>query len=274
MNRNLLMGVGVALAVGVAVIVVSRGGRDSGAVTVSAPKSAEAMRLYDQASKLAKSRKPVEAKMIYQELLEQHPDAENIVQIQQELHQLNMDLLFSKQQVPEKTLIHAVEPGDTLGKIARRYNTTVEFLKKSNDLKSDTIRVGQKLRVWKGNFNIFVDKSQNILILKDGEEMLKVYTVSTGENNSTPVGTFTITSLLENPVWFNSGVIVPPESPQNVLGTRWLGFEEAPGYGIHGTIEPETIGRQVTAGCVRMLNDEVEELYSLIPRGTKVVIVD
>ncbi len=118
-----------------------------------------------------------------------------------------------------------------------------------------------------------MDKSQNVLFLKNGDEVLKVYKVSTGTNNSTPVGTFKITSKLVDPVWFNKGIVVPPDSPQNVLGSRWLGFD-MPGYGIHGTVEPETIGQQVTAGCVRMRNSDVEEVYSLIPLGTEIVIVD
>lgn len=135
------------------------------------------------------------------------------------------------------------------------------------------IRLGQKLRIWTAPFNIYIDKSQNILILKKGDEAVKVYSVSTGENNSTPIGTFKITDKLPDPVWFNRGVVVPPESPNNVLGSRWLGFD-IPGYGIHGTTEPDAIGQQVTAGCVRMRNPEVEELYDMIISGTEVVIVD
>ena len=48
----------------------------------------------------------------------------------------------------------------------------------------------------------------------------------------------------------------------------------AKGYGIHGTAEPEKLGQQVTAGCVRMKNEEVEELYGILPPGTEVTIVD
>ena len=118
-----------------------------------------------------------------------------------------------------------------------------------------------------------VDKSQNILVLKSDDEIIKTYRVSTGLNNCTPVGNFKIISKLPNPVWFKAGAIVPPESPENVLGSRWLGFD-LPGYGIHGTIQPETIGQQITQGCVRMLNQDVEELYSLVPMGTEVTIVD
>ncbi len=78
---------------------------------------------------------------------------------------------------------------------------------------------------------------------------------------------------LPNPTWFKAGAVVPPESPENVLGTRWMGFDLA-GYGIHGTVEPQNLGKQVTQGCVRMANQDVEELYTIIPVGTEVTVVD
>ena len=87
------------------------------------------------------------------------------------------------------------------------------------------------------------------------------------------MGTFKITTKLVNPVWYKSGAVVPPDSPENILGTRWMGFD-LEGYGIHGTTSPESIGTQATAGCVRMLNNEVEELYTFLPQGTEVTIVD
>lgn len=235
--------------------------------------SKEAKELYQKAVHFRKSRNMLKAKETYQEILVKHSDVENIQLIQKELEDLNMNILFSNVLVPNKSVMHEVVLGDTLGKIAKKYGTTVDFIKKSNNLKSDIIRVGQRLRIWTGEFNVLVDKSQNVLILKDGNEVVKVYSVSTGENNSTPNGTFEITTKLVDPVWFNRGVIVPPESPENVLGTRWLGFD-LPGYGIHGTTEPERIGRQETAGCVRMLNEDVEELYTLLVKGTKVTVVD
>ena len=67
--------------------------------------------------------------------------------------------------------------------------------------------------------------------------------------------------------------MIPPESPDNALGSRWLGFD-IKGYGIHGTLQPDKIGQQVTAGCVRMRNADVEELYRILPYATEVVITD
>ena len=229
--------------------------------------------LYTKAASLRQKGEALKAKQYYQEILKNYPETENIAAIQKELEALNLDVIFSQTQVPDKTVIHEVVAGDTLGKIAKKYKTTVEFIQRSNNLKSDVIRIGQKLRIWTGTFNLLIDKSQNVLILKDGNEVVKVYDVATGENNCTPTGAYTITTKLIDPVWFSRGAIVPPESPENVLGSRWLGFD-LPGYGIHGTTEPDSIGTQSTAGCIRMLTNDVEELYSIVPKGTSVVIVD
>ncbi len=231
-----------------------------------------AQKLFEEAMNLRKDGELLKAKELYQKILTDYQDYENMESVQDELNNLNIQIISSNAVTPQ-TVMHEVAVGDSLGKIASKYGTTIDLIKKNNNLSSNVIRVGQKLRIWTAPFNIFVDKSQNVLFLKTGDEILKIYKVSTGKNNSTPVGKFKIVSKLVDPVWFNHGVVVPPESPQNVLGTRWMGFD-IPGYGIHGTVEPDAIGQQVTAGCVRLRNQEVEELYDMIPMGTQVVIVD
>lgn len=118
-----------------------------------------------------------------------------------------------------------------------------------------------------------MDKSQNILLLKAGDTVFKTYNVATGANNSTPSGTFKIVEKIPNPPWYKPGEVIPPGSPKNILGTRWLGLNK-PGYGIHGTTDPKSIGTQATAGCIRMTNQDVEELYNIVPVGVEVTIVD
>ena len=183
-----------------------------------------------------------------------------------------MALLFSPT-VTDMDKNHQVKSGDTLGRIASAYGTTVEFLKRANGLKNDVIHPGQKLKVPKGKFTIVVDKSQNQLLLTEDNQFVKTYPVATGKDNSTPVGTFKIVTRLPNPVWYKQGAVVPPDSPENILGTRWLGIDKQ-GYGIHGSVDPDAIGHQVTAGCVRMTNGDVEELFDIVPVGTEVTIVD
>ncbi len=212
------------------------------------------------------------AKELYQKLLSDFPNSREIGQWQRSAEDLNMRILFSPVMTPQ-SVKYEVQPGDSLEKIAKSYKTTVELIKRSNALTDDRIYAGMKLRVWNAPFAIFVDKSQNLLLLKCNEEVIKTYTVSTGSNNCTPVGTFKIIEKIVNPPWYKDGRKIPPESPENILGTRWMGIDKE-GYGIHGTTAPESLGKQATAGCVRMANKDVEELFSIIPQGTVVTIVD
>ena len=216
----------------------------------------------------------LQARKLYKEVFSQLTQPSLIEEVRRKIESLNIKILFSKI-IDEDSFLYEVEPGDTLGKIAKKFGTTVELLKKANNLSSDIIRIGDKLKVTKAKFSIVVDKSQNRLFLKKGNEIFKTYIVSTGKNNSTPAGTFKIIAKLKNPVWFRKdiGAVVPPDSPENVLGSRWLGLS-IEGYGIHGTNKPDKLGEQNTQGCIRMSNKDVEELFSIVPRGTEVTIVD
>ena len=271
MDRRILIG-GVAVGVVIVALFALFGGKKVD-VQVIPGQEISAVQLYARALDSKKEGEFLKAKESYQMILTDHPDFLDIEKVQKELEELNMELIFSTTMIPDRTIAHKVQSGDTLGELAKKHGTTIDLIKRSNRLTSNVIRVGQLLRIWTGTFNIFIDKSQNLLTLRDQEDILKVYNVSTGEGNITPVGEFEIVSRLVDPVWFNKGIVVPPGSPQNVLGSRWLGFDLS-GYGIHGTIDPETIGKQVTAGCVRMRNEDVEELYSIVPRGTRVIIID
>jgi lipoprotein-anchoring transpeptidase ErfK/SrfK len=271
-NQRWIFIAGGILAVLIVVVLIGRNKNEHSSSPVSSA-TGEVKKLYEEAVRLELNGQKLEAKAAFQKIVNEYSDFEQMEAIQKHLGDISLDIILSNVETPNNTEIREVQAGDSLGKIAKQYNTTVDLIKQSNGLANDVIRVGQRLRVWKGKFSIFVDKSQNILILKNGDEVVKVYNVSTGLNNSTPVGKFKITSKLVDPVWFKSGAVVPPESPANVLGTRWMGFDIA-GYGIHGTTEPDKIGQQVTAGCVRMRNEEVEQLYMLVPTGTEVTVQD
>lgn len=196
-----------------------------------------------------------------------------IEDIQKRLEDVNMKIIFSGVSIPNETAVREVKEGDSLSMIADEYRTTTDLIKRENGLLSNVIRPGQRLRIWTGRFSVVVNKSQNLLFLKSNGEIVKTYRVSTGKDNITPVGTFKIINKLVDPSWTHNGKLIPANSPENILGTRWLGFD-IPSYGIHGTTQPESIGKQATAGCVRMLNKEVEELYSILPVNTEVTIMD
>ncbi len=225
------------------------------------------------ANSLIESGDFIAAREVYMKLLRSMPGHSDIAELEKNIWALNMKILFSKIEEPY-SLIYEVNPGDTLVAIARKFNTTIELIKRSNGLNSDLIRIEQRLKVINAPVSIIVDKSQNVLTFKINDEIVKVYPCSTGQFNSTPVGKFKIVNKLVEPTWFKAGAIVPPDSPDNILGSRWMGFDSGSGYGIHGTTEPETIGQQITAGCVRMYNSDVEELYDIVPVGSEVTIID
>ncbi|MBN1689377.1 MAG: L,D-transpeptidase family protein [Candidatus Omnitrophica bacterium] len=226
-----------------------------------------------EAVELTEQGKYLEAQGKYEGILCQSNLTEDEkVAIQKGYEELNMKLIFSRIETPN-SFFHQVQPGESLYKIAKKYAVTIDLLRKSNSLTSDVIHPEMKLKVQKGVFSVQVDKSDNILILLLDEKPIKHYPVATGRDNRTPIGEFEIKNKLVNPTWFHAGTVVPPESPENILGTRWLGFDYQ-GYGIHGTTQPDSIGKQATSGCIRMHNHDVEEIYSILPRGTKVIIAD
>jgi lipoprotein-anchoring transpeptidase ErfK/SrfK len=214
-----------------------------------------------------------EAKKILDNQKQETINPSMINRIQDKIYEINLKMLFSPDSEDKCSKIYTVKRGDALAKIARKFNTTVDLIKKANNLSSTKIIPGQELKVNVCEFSLVVDKSQNLLFLKRDGEVFKTYTVATGKNGRTPEGNFKIINKLVKPTWYKAGAVVLPDNPENILGSRWLGIDKA-GYGIHGTTDPENLGQQVTLGCVRMANQEVEELYTIIPVGTEVTIVE
>jgi lipoprotein-anchoring transpeptidase ErfK/SrfK len=223
---------------------------------------------YQHARVLEGEGKLAEARALLQPLADDGGASDNILDL---LSAIDTKVLFTAAPAPEKT-DYTIASGDSLGKLAQKFGTTVELIKKSNNLSRDMIRVGDRLRIYQGHFTVSVSKTTNELRLTDNGKFFKRYRVGTGEYSKTPVGEFKITARIANPPWWRSdGKTIPFGDPENILGTHWLGLN-VPGYGIHGTWNTNSIGKQATAGCIRLLNDDIAELYVVLPVGTPVVI--
>ncbi len=127
---------------------------------------------------------------------------------------------------------------------------------------------------------IVVDRTTNQLTLYDGFDLEKTYPVATAAAGYvTPPGQWTIIDKRENPTWTNPapttwGADLPafiPPGPGNPLGTRAL-YLDASGIRIHGTSDVSSIGTHASHGCIRMLMSDVEEIYPLVPIGTRVIV--
>ena len=108
-------------------------------------------------------------------------------------------------------------------------------------------------------YKIVVHTKEFRLDLFRNGKLYKSYPVAIGRPETpTPKGEFTIVNKDEDP------------GPR--FGARWLGLS-VPHIGIHGTNHPQSIGRAVSEGCVRLHNPDIEELYWMLPLGTPVTIV-
>lgn len=222
-----------------------------------------------QARVLLQAGKLAEARALLQPLAAATDAPEELLALLGEVH---TQILFSPAPAPEKAE-HVVVAGDTLGKLAQQYGTTVQLIQQAHRLSSDVIRPGDRLRIWQRPFTVQVSKSANTLtVLCDGS-FFKRYRVGTGEHSRTPVGQFRITTRIAQPPWWREGEMIPYGDPNNILGTHWLGLD-SPGYGIHGTWDTNSIGRATTAGCIRLRNEDVAELFAMLPVGTVVNIQD
>lgn len=109
-------------------------------------------------------------------------------------------------------------------------------------------------------YSIEIDLEQKTLTLKRFTEILETYPVAVGKPSTpTPVGDWQIIQKTMN--------------PGGPFGTRWMRLNIPwGGYGIHGTNAPESIGTAASNGCIRMFNEDVNELYDIVPLGTPVKI--
>lgn len=113
---------------------------------------------------------------------------------------------------------------------------------------------------------VVVSLPDRTLSLVENGEVVRMFPVAVGAPHTpTPVGTFTIKNRIPHPTYYRPGRVIAP-GPSNPLGTRWMGLD-IKGYGIHGTDEPQSIGHARSHGCVRLHNDDVEQLFELLRPG-------
>ncbi|WP_256217524.1 L,D-transpeptidase family protein [Paenibacillus sp. OV219] len=122
---------------------------------------------------------------------------------------------------------------------------------------------------------IIVNKGTNKLAFYIDGELVKTFSVGTGRSpDLTPEGSFKIVNKIKNRPYYKDHIA--GGDPTNPLGDRWLGLQVGATYGttyaIHGNNNSKSIGKYVSAGCIRMLNDEIHWLYPQIVIGTKVIV--
>lgn len=216
------------------------------------------------------------ARAHFSEALNAGLSAADTVEARAELRKLGRETIFSPSAKPGDPLTeyYTIVPGDSLYKIAKRYDITAELLARINGIKNlNLIQAGRRVKVVKGPFHVRVNKNTHTLDVFINDTFVDHYSVGLGSDDSTPPGGWVVKDKLKNPTYYppRGGKIVSADDPENPLGERWIGLQGVSGdaigqmrIGIHGTIEPESIGQNASMGCVRMLNEDVEMVFDLL----------
>jgi lipoprotein-anchoring transpeptidase ErfK/SrfK len=191
--------------------------------------------------------------------------------------------------------------------LQERYHASIPFLQKLNPtLDMEKLAVGDEVRVPNvppfkieavralgklpvvlefKNRRIHVDTKERILDLYENEKLVATFPITPGAAHlPAPVGTWRILGIATMPYFrHDEGVLnhgirtsnffnIPP-GPNNPVGVVWIGLNK-PGIGIHGTNNPETIGRAGSHGCIRVANWDVIRLANMITEGMTVTIAN
>lgn len=205
--------------------------------------------------------------------------------LREELSRLGTETILSSRIVAGDPLVdrYIIREGDSLARIAGQFLVSPELLARINGLADkNRIRAGQTLKVVKGPFRAVVSKSRFRLDVYVQDTLVKSYAVGLGADGSTPTGAWRVGTKLVNPTYYppRGGDILSADDPNNPLGERWIGLVGVSGeavgqerYGLHGTIEPDSIGKNTSMGCIRLRNEDVEELYDFLVEKHGVVTV-
>ncbi len=249
-------------------------------------------RLIDEAQILEAKGDPVAARAVLNRALHLRDASDADRQMARDLlTDLNERLVFSPNVWPGDpiALTHTVARGEFLSTIVKKHNLGVDWraILDINRIPSPKrVREGQTLKLIRGPFHAIVHKRDYRLDLYWGPGdspsdwiYIRSFPTGLGEQDSTPVGIFRVKNKLANPAWTNprTGERFSADDPKNPIGEYWVGLEGIGdssvlvGYGLHGTIDPQSIGQNLSMGCVRLADDDIRLVFGLLSVGDSIV---
>lgn len=166
---------------------------------------------------------------------------------------------------------HMIQPGDHLESIASQHKLSWEYLARLNKVDPKRIRAGQRLKLVRGPFSAVVELRDFSLTVHLQGYYVKRYAVGIGKDGSTPLGKFPVLNKVVNPQYTDpDGRVIEGDDPHNPLGERWIDLGGS--YGIHGTIDPDSVGRAASRGCIRLRDTDVVDVFDFLVVGSEVAI--
>jgi LysM repeat protein len=183
---------------------------------------------------------------------------------------------------------YPVTSGEKLMAIGKQHNVPWEILQEVNKIsRPELVKAGTMIKVINGPFHARIYRSTFTMDLYLQHVFVRSFRVGLGqEGRETPTGLWRVKEggKLIKPPWSHpdTGKLLNYGDPGYALGSRWIALEgitgnakNRSGFGIHGTVEPETIGTKSSRGCIRLHNGDVIKVYNLlVPGYSQVEIVD
>ena len=181
------------------------------------------------------------------------------------LDRLAGTVIYSRQHLLERP--HEVQPGETLEHIASLYEVPWELLANINGIRDPKhLRTGEQLKVVRGPFNALVELDKFRLTLFVQGRYAGRFKIGVGKDKVTPEGEFTVWQKIPNPTYYGTPVI-DQDDPNNPLGEYMLDLGDK--LMIHGTNDPQSIGRAESKGCIRLDNRDIKDVYEILSVKTE-----
>jgi lipoprotein-anchoring transpeptidase ErfK/SrfK len=202
-------------------------------------------------------------------------------------------VVFSRDIFPDDTRArkYVIKPGDKLVEIVKREQLDVphEGIQRINKIDPAKLIPGQTLKLIQGPFDVIITKHTYTLDLYNHGMFVKSYRIGLGQNGSTPTGRWIVSQggRVRSAPWTppptagQTGTLYPGQ-PGYPLGKDglWIALQGADkrtemlsGFGIHGTNEPDSIGRDASLGCIRLGDNDIAELFAMLCDGKSQVLV-
>jgi hypothetical protein len=235
-----------------------------------------AQKKYEDGLKALQNDDPIMARSLLNEALHRDPMGSFQDNAREKLTRLGEETIFSGKCVKGDPLtsFHVMGPGELLVHLERKFRIPYKLIMRCNSIANERrVRAGQRLKIAEGPFHAIIDKSDFRLDLFLKDVFVKSFIVGLGADDSTPTGEWIVKDKVPNPRYYppRGGKIIEADDPSNPLAEHWISLEGVKGeavgqsgYGIHGTIEPESIGKQASMGCVRMRNPDVSLIFDVL----------
>jgi hypothetical protein len=191
-------------------------------------------------------------------------------QLTELLDQLAGTVIYSRQHLLEPPYI--VQPGDTLERIGEKYNVPGLLIARINGLgELQPLRPGRELKVVRGPFSALIHLEKHELTLMVGGRYAGRFAIGVGCDQPRLEGEYVVREKNINPQYRGpGGTTVAGGDPHNPLGKFWIGLGE--NVGLHGTVDPQNIGRDDNRGTICLGDRDIEDLYGILSIGSRVVI--